>query len=172
MKIFISIILPLTFALSCGNAKEAVEKNNTPATSVKNETMAKPLNDQDRIEHSLILQEAYGGLKEEENRVITNEKGLQEAYGIINRFRRPGLPVPEVDFDKYMIVAIFLGERNTGGHSAEVSSVSLDKGNLVVNIKEHRPSPGDNTTTAICQPFCFVKISKPDKISEVVFRKM
>ncbi|MBT8309341.1 MAG: protease complex subunit PrcB family protein, partial [Bacteroidia bacterium] len=127
--------------------------------------------EQESQDYFVILQEAYGGLEKEENRVITNNKELHEAYGIINRFRRPGLPVPEIDFEKYNVVAIFLGERSSGGYSAEISSISSVKNDLVINVKENRPNPDENQVTAICQPFCFVKIPKPDSKQAIVFRK-
>ena len=170
MKFILSVLLPLTIALSCGNSKEALKNESSKEKQVMQEQMSKDP-EQDSQEFTVILQEAYGGLESEENRVITNGKGLQEAYAIINRFRRPGLPVPEIDFNKYIVVAIFLGERNTGGYSAEVSSISLDKNDLVVHVKENRPDPDKNHVTAICQPFCFIKIPKPEDKQDVVFRK-
>jgi len=170
MKILLSIFLPLTIALSCGNSKEAIKNDSSQEMSIKNEEMSKETQ-QESQEFTIILQEAYGGLESKGNRVITNIKGLQEAYGIINRFRRPGLPVPEVDFEKYIVVAIFLGERSSGGYSAEILSISSGKDELVVNIKENRPNPDEIHVTAICQPFCFVKIPKPNDKQDIVFRK-
>lgn len=159
--------------LSCGNSKEAANNVNTQEPTTKTQ---EPMTDnkvtQPSEEFEIILQEAYGGLEKSEQRVITDTEGLQEIYGIINRFRRPGLPVPEVDFKSYVVVALFMGEKPNGGFSTEVQSISTANDRLIVNITEIGPKPTDNVTMAICQPFCFVKIPRPDEGKKIVFERV
>ena len=46
-----------------------------------------------------------------ETRVILDAKSLNKFYREINKTRKPGLPVPIVDFSKEMVVLICLGEQ-------------------------------------------------------------
>ncbi len=150
MKIIYLILMPLVIALSCKTTKE---------TKIVVQ------------DFEVLLQEAYGGLEDEEQRIVRNEKELQDVYGIINRFRRPGIPAPEIDFKKYIVVALFMGEKTTGGFSTQVGSVSIDDDDMIVNVIEKGPKPTDFVTTAICQPFCLVKILKPKSDKKVIFVK-
>ena len=149
--------MPLFMVFSCGSSKKSIatDKNNS----------------QGSLEFSIIVQEAYGGLEKSEERVITSNKELQEVYGIINRFRKPGFLLPEVDFEKHIVVALFMGEKTTGGFSTEVKSVSMDADKMIVNIVENEPKPKDNVTRAICQPFCFVQIPRTKEGKKIVFKK-
>lgn len=172
MKVLFILFLPLSMALSCGNSKEAVKNVKSEETTTNSEeTMAVKQEMESSEEFIILLQEAYGGLENNEQRVIKNAEGLQEVYTIINKFRRPGVPVPQVDFKKNSVVALFMGEKTTGGFSTEVASISRTKDGMIVNIKEEGPKPNDNVTTAICQPFCFVKIPRPDEGQKVIFKK-
>ena len=46
----------------------------------------------------LLVQDAYSGRETEEHFMITDQKSLQKFFASINKTRKPGLPVPQVDF--------------------------------------------------------------------------
>jgi len=174
MKLIYVVLFPLSIFLSCNSTKESVASDVKKGDTLE---IAKPMVDKNEEqvssqEFTILLQEAYGGLEKDEQRVITTEKGLQEVYGIINRFRRPGIPIPKVDFQNHIVVALFMGEKTTGGFSTEVDSITMENENMVVHIKENGPKPTDNVTMAICQPFCFVLIPKSEANMKVIFNKI
>ena len=58
-----------------------------------------------------------------------------------------------------MIVATFMGEQPSGGHSIEIVSLWVNhKNELEVYIREKRPSKGGMVTMAMTQPFHIVKV--------------
>ena len=59
----------------------------------------------------LIDQDGYSGILEYETIVIKDAKSLNKFYSKINRTRKPGLPVPMVDFSKNMIVVVCMGKQ-------------------------------------------------------------
>jgi hypothetical protein len=65
---------------------------------------------------------------------------------------------PAIDFDEYAVVAAFMGERRTGGHSILVESASLVDSRLVVDIVMRVPGEDCFTTQALTQPYHLVVI--------------
>lgn len=57
----------------------------------------------------LIDNNAYSGISEYGTEVIRDSKSLSAFYSKINRTRKPGLPVPNIDFSKEMVVAVCMG---------------------------------------------------------------
>jgi len=81
------------------------------------------------------------------------------------------VPIPEIDFNENIVVALFMGEKTTGGFSTEVKTVSISEDKIIVEIVENGPKPMDVVSMAICNPFCFIKIVKPKKEMPIVFKK-
>ncbi|MEZ4811222.1 MAG: hypothetical protein R2819_12750 [Allomuricauda sp.] len=59
----------------------------------------------------LIAHDAYSGITEYQALVIKDTKSLNKFYSQINRTRKPGLPVPMVDFTTEMVVVLCMGEQ-------------------------------------------------------------
>lgn len=66
----------------------------------------------------------------------------------------------DIDFSNQSILVVYLGERNTGGYSIDVSNIYWNKNNLVVQTSETKPQKGEMVTMAITNPYCIVKIPK------------
>ncbi|MBU3925325.1 protease complex subunit PrcB family protein [Patescibacteria group bacterium] len=72
------------------------------------------------------------------------------------------LPAP-IDFDKDMIIAVFQGEKSTGGYNTEINTIA-EKGNTIeVSVLENSPGRGCAVTQALTSPFHIVKVQKSDK---------
>ena len=152
MKTILSIIL-ITF-LSCNSQKEVSKKENT-------------MNQESQIE--VLANESHGGYETSKYLVIKDQKALQEIYGKVNMIRRPGIPIPKIDWKNEMVIALFMGQTNSGGYSISVTEISLlnDK-KVEILLKETKPK--GVATTVICQPFYFCKVQRTDK--EIVFKKV
>lgn len=59
----------------------------------------------------LIGHDNFSTITDYEVRVIQDQKSLQKFYTKINMTRKPGLPVPMVDFSKDMLILVCLGEQ-------------------------------------------------------------
>ena len=62
---------------------------------------------------ALIDQDNFSTIIDYEVGVIQNQKSLQKFYTKINMTRKPGLPVPMVDFSKDMLILVCLGEQHS-----------------------------------------------------------
>ena len=57
----------------------------------------------------LIAEDAFSGITEFEAMVIGDAKSLNKFYSQINKTRKPGLPIPIVDFSRDMVVVVCMG---------------------------------------------------------------
>jgi len=76
----------------------------------------------------------------------------------------PVIPLPPaVDFSKYVVVAVFQGDFQTGGHEIQVCRVVDSGSELKIIVNEVNPNDRAAFTTISNQPFHLVKIPKTNK---------
>jgi len=74
------------------------------------------------------------------------------------------------DFTRHMVVVISLGEKRTGGFSAEAIGVHEENGNVIVQYRESSPQPGMMVTQALTSPWVAVLI--PRSTAHVIAQKI
>ena len=65
---------------------------------------------------------------------------------------------PKVDFSRDLVIAVASGERTSGGHDLAVDRVSLEGGDLRIEVVETSPGPNCMTTAAMTQPVDVVMV--------------
>jgi len=114
---------------------------------------------------SLILSDSYSGADEAETLVITDAKSLQKFYSKINRTRKPGLPIPDIDFSKESIV-IQCGGKQDGLSVPELYVMHDSEQKLVIGVKQ---ASQKSTDSAVTTPFSVYKM--PVTQQEIIFKK-
>ena len=77
-----------------------------------------------------------------------------------------------VDFNKYSVLAEFVGQRNTGGYSVEILEVTESDNSINLFVKEMIPGENCMVTQVISYPFDVIVIPKTDKtLVEVEYRQ-
>lgn len=74
---------------------------------------------------------------------------------------------PAVDFTKEMVVAVFLGERRTGGYKVEITLMAdplEPKSRVVVFYREVPPAGNSFNVQMVSQPYVMVKIPRKPKV--------
>ena len=115
----------------------------------------------------LLLQDDYSGFVSAETMLIRDQKRLQRFYAILNKTRKPGLALPEVDFSKEMIVVQCSGEQNYMG--MPILSLSRETDTEVVLTVTIDRKVKDTSLTVRTNPFCIYKMPRTDK--EIVVEK-
>jgi hypothetical protein len=91
--------------------------------------------------------------------LITSQTDLvnlwNQAYG--NQLNLP--PVPQVDFGRQSVVAIFLGSKPTGGYGVDVQKVSVQNDQAYLDAKITSPAPGAITTQSLTSPWALVQLN-------------
>ena len=67
---------------------------------------------------------------------------------------------PAVDFNREMVLAVFLGTRPTAGFSVEIVGAREESGALVVSYRESRPPTGIVTAQVLTSPYHLVAVPK------------
>ncbi len=78
---------------------------------------------------------------------------------------------PTVLFDQEFVVAIFLGEKTTGGYDITIVRAERNDDELVIYFEEITPAPGSMLIQAFMQPFHIVRFNKNDLSKKVSFRR-
>lgn len=171
---YLKTIIMKTFTLllamvlvNCNAKKEISTKENN-----KNEVQKENLNNNKTSNQATIevlAEGSHGGYDTPKTMVIDNVDTLIEIYGKINAIRRPGFPIPQIDFSKHSIIAVFMGQKSYGGFSTKVVAVKQnDSKETEIYIEETKPT--GFATTVICQPFYICKVNKID--TKIVLKKV
>jgi len=109
------------------------------------------------IFYQVLSQGDYNGKKTQSYQVIDNHQELNKLYKQI----KDDL-VPNVDFARSRIIALYLGEKNTGGYSIGIENIRKENGKIIVKIKKTYPQGA--VTLAFTQPYLIAKINTTRKI--------
>ena len=77
---------------------------------------------------------------------------------------------PSVDLARDMVVGVFLGTRPTAGFGVQIVSAHVDRGALVVQYRETRPSGDSITAQVLTSPYQLVTL--PKRAGEIRFEKI
>jgi hypothetical protein len=108
-----------------------------------------------------------------------DQSGVEDAREVVVRtaaewkslwqVHAPGRPMPPVDFEKAMVVGVFLGFRSSGGYGVTVSAIEREGDALVVSFREDRPAAGAITTQVLTFPYHLVRTDRVP--GRVTFRR-
>ncbi len=99
--------------------------------------------------------------------VINDADEWADVWNQHTQIMLPKQPMPEVDFSKTTIIAVFMGEFSTGGYEIEVKEIVDTGPSVVVKVEKTYPGPGCIVTQAFSQPYHIVKVDKIEK--DVIF---
>jgi hypothetical protein len=72
-------------------------------------------------------------------------------------------PHPRIDFDKFAVVVVAMGKKNTGGYAIEITRVVKTKDDIQIFLKKTVPKEGGVVTQKVTSPFVLARIEKPDR---------
>ncbi|WP_435625397.1 hypothetical protein [Flagellimonas sp.] len=114
----------------------------------------------------LIDSDEYSNIFEWETQVIRDMKSLAKFYSKINKTRKPGLPVPTIDFSKHTALIVCAGEQKP--NSKMLLSYGKKQDNqLTINIKtDSEKNSKEPQITVVTYPFYLYTIPLTDKSIE------
>lgn len=105
----------------------------------------------------------YSGIEEKQFVVLNEPEEYAEFWNKVYSIYHPIPEIPEIDFQNYTLVGVFIGIVSTGGYSVEIIEIIETRGELLVNYKINRPGADDYVTMALSQPYQMVLIPKTNK---------
>lgn len=95
----------------------------------------------------VIKQDAFGGREMESHMLITTQEELDALYRELNiEFVRP------VDFTTENVIALFMGQRTSGGYGIGIEKV-IEKNNKIT-VRRNYTEPQNMATAVISAPYC------------------
>jgi PrcB C-terminal len=74
-------------------------------------------------------------------------------------------PPPVIDFNKQIVIGVFLGEKPTGGYDVEIIRAEQTDGALVIHYREKNPPPGGIVIQALTQPFHIIRVARDNNLT-------
>jgi len=103
-----------------------------------------------------------GGVAEETYFLASDQTELLEIWsrGYADRLTLP--EVPEVNFDREVVVGVFLGERPTSGYAVSVEGIEIDGNDLFVDVFKTVPDEGITVSQVITSPWLIIRVLRRD----------
>lgn len=132
----------------------------------------KPLEETDKsLSFETIDKRFYSGHTEEKKYVITETKDWSNLWSRVKSTSYPKPQLPSIDFTKEIVIAVFQGEKNTGGYEIEITKIVENKRDLTVHVKEVSPGPKGSVSQAFTQPYHIIKLQKTGKKVKFIVNK-
>lgn len=103
---------------------------------------------------TLVVSDSYSGIEQAETLVIRNSKGLQKFYSRINRTRKPGLPLPDIDFSREMVIVRCSGTTDNGAMPDLIFKEETAKA-MTFGIRKRDENP---ESSAVTTPFSLYRM--------------
>lgn len=111
----------------------------------------------------LVDFDSFSNIEVYETTVIKDAKSLSKFYASINKTRKPGLPVPIVDFSKEMAILVCLGEQK-GKAKPVLSKLNETEDELVIALEIIVEIEEETTILPTYFPFYLYKLPLVDKV--------
>ncbi|AIY89481.1 protease complex subunit PrcB family protein [Geoglobus acetivorans] len=116
---------------------------------------------ENRVSFERIAEGIYAPFPEKAYFVIRNDTEYLEFWN------KTGMIIKNPDFEKYSYLALFMGERPTGGYMIAVKEIVKEGDKVKVYIELAEPSETCFVTQEITRPFLILRVEKIE--GDVVF---
>lgn len=103
---------------------------------------------------------AYSGVTERKAVIISDDASWRANWQQLTARQHPAPDAPAMDFSQHSVLAVYMGEKPTGGYTIEITGVEVAGGKLRVTVKQTSPGPGSMVTQALTQPYHMIQIPK------------
>ena len=105
-----------------------------------------------------LKKDAFGGREEKSNVIIKSEEELKSLYTEMQWNK-----MPNINFNKWNVVALFMGQMSSGGHGINVKTVTVEEQTATVHTFETTPD-GGLAPAVMTAPYCVVVIPKTENV--------
>src|SRR6266516_6410732 len=92
--------------------------------------------------------------------VVRKQAGWTDLWARHTSNQQPAPPLPDVDFTREMVIAVFLGDKPTGGYGVEITRVDESRKAVFVYVHQTSPAPGDTVIQTITQPHHIIAVAR------------
>lgn len=114
--------------------------------------------DADPYPYDVLVEGTNSGIRTPVERVIDMKPEWEQFWQQHTSFVNPRPPLPQVDFASSVVVALFGGDKPTGGYSVTIAAVTEKENEVRI---DYRIEGSGGPTTSLTQPFAILKLQKP-----------
>lgn len=142
MIIVLAVIL--IFPTACSKRKEAASRSSIPSSTDKDKSI---VSSQDNTSNKIIFQ------------AVDSSKLPESLLEQINKLKKErGFTYYLDESNDYLYIAVFMGEKNTGGYSISVVNVEEEEDKIKLKVLEKIPDGKQMVTMALTQPYTVIRI--------------
>lgn len=98
------------------------------------------------------------GVERQSFRLVRDEAELRSLWNQLHGAQLNPPPLPRVDFARETLLVVLMGQRPSGGYAVEVQGVTLEGGDLFLDVSLREPAAGAVTTSALTSPWALVRV--------------
>ena len=106
---------------------------------------------------------ADGGVTDARRAVVRDRTAWSLLWEQVTVGRSPIPRLPAVDFEKEMVLGVFLGLRRSAGYGVEIVALEESATELLVRVRETAPVAGADTAQMLTAPYHLVRAARTDK---------
>ncbi|OGS27525.1 MAG: hypothetical protein A2297_03445 [Elusimicrobia bacterium RIFOXYB2_FULL_48_7] len=105
-------------------------------------------------------QDTSSGIKSKKSVVIRTQAEWQELWEAHTKNISPMPPLPDVDFTKCLVVAVFMGEQKSGGYGIQITDIQESEDNIFIEFTETVPAKGSVAAQQLTQPYHIIVVNR------------
>lgn len=102
----------------------------------------------------------YCGYSQSLKQGIYTQSQWKETWEKAHSLILPKPELPRIDFEKEMVIAVFMGEQNSGGYEIIIKEITMTDKEVIVKVEEKTPAAETLNTMALTQPYHIAVIAK------------
>lgn len=99
-------------------------------------------------------------------RIIQSDKTFKQIWDSLNQDMPE--PLPEIDFNKNMVVFYSYGPFNHGGYTLKLHDVEENENEIILHVFMQSPNPEDFVTEVLTHLYFLVKINRTNKSVKII----
>lgn len=94
------------------------------------------------------------------DKAVRDEEEWKTLWEQLHADESPVPPLPAINFSKDMAIAVFAGEKPSGGHKIEIASIERSGAELFVTVREKAPPPDAVAAQVLTYPYHVVRLPR------------
>jgi hypothetical protein len=104
----------------------------------------------------------YSGVTERSQRVVRTQAEWDKLWAQVHANEVPPPAAPKIDWSREMVLAVFMGERSTGGYRIAFRGLKVGEKEIVAEVEETAPPPDAIAIQSLTQPYHLVVVKRSD----------
>ena len=117
----------------------------------------------DPVPFTVVERDWHTGVRNAGQKVVSTPEEWKETWAAHQSNRFPPYPIPDVDFEKDVVLAVIAPAAGSSGYGVKILRIGRTPAELRVFVRHTGPAEGEVVSTVETRPVLFVRMEKPDR---------